>query len=137
MAVFRFESSNLNGMIRKIEKYEKSEEVYIEAISSGQEIMRSAIESGARKHKRTGVMASSVKSSTPVQNRSSDWVGRVKFYGQDKKTKIPNWYKAIWLEYGTSKQKATPFVRPAIQNCESNINKKMQQVFDRKIGELE
>ena len=63
-------------------------------VKAGQKIMQKAIQSGASKHKRTGSMASSVKCSKPVINRSGDAIGRVKFYGKDK-NEMQNWYKAI------------------------------------------
>jgi len=145
MATVKFETDNLNDMIKRIESFAGSEEVYIEAISSGTEIMKNAIQTGASKHRRTGAMAKSLKTTKPVQNKYGDWVGRVKFTGSDgvsvsksgNKFDRTNWIKAFRIEYGTSKQTAKPFVRPAIQSSESKINEKMKQVFDRKLSELQ
>ena len=76
-------------------------------------------------------MAKSIKCSKPVINRAGDAVGRVKFYGKDKNG-MQNWYKGIWIEYGTKNQPADPFVRPAIKSCESSIRAAMQKVFTQK-----
>ena len=111
----------------------EDESLVLNMIRAGQEIMQKSISRAASKHRRTGSLANSVKFSKPVINSNGDAVGRVKFYGKDKKEKkeIPNWYKAIWIEFGTVHQKAEPFVRPAIKSCESATRAAMQKVFDQ------
>lgn len=144
MATFEIDNS-IADMIKKIDKFATSEEVYKEMISAGQKIMKSSIESGASKHVETGKMARSLISTEPVKNADGEWVGRVKFSGSDgvhrtkkgKKYDITNWLKAFRIEYGTSKQKAEPFVRPAIKGCESEINAKWKQIYERKLKELQ
>ena len=108
------------------------ENLALEMIKAGQKVMQDAIGSAASKHRKTGSMASSVKCSKPIINRSGDAVGRVKFYGKDKNG-MPNWYKAIWLEYGTKHQNAQPFVRPAIKGAEGGIKSAMERVFNKKV----
>ena len=107
------------------------ENLALDMVKAGQEVMQKSIQKAAQKHVRTGSMAKSIKCSKPVINRDGDAVGRVKFYGKDKNG-MPNWYKGIWLEYGTKNQPAEPFVRPAIKSCESSIRVAMQKVFDKK-----
>ena len=108
------------------------ENLALEMIKAGQKVMQGAIGSAASKHRKTGSMASSVKCSKPIINRSGDAVGRVKFYGKDKNG-MPNWYKAIWIEYGTKHQSAQPFVRPAIKGAEGGIKSAMERVFNEKV----
>ena len=109
----------------------KDEQLAFDMIKAGQKVMQQSIQNAAKRHVKTGSMANSVKCSKPVINRNGDAVGRVKFYGKDK-TGMQNWYKAIWLEYGTKNQRAQPFVRPAIKSCESSVKTAMQKVFDEK-----
>lgn len=145
MADFVASVGNLDNMIKQIESFADSEDVYQEMISAGQEIMKNSIESGAKKHIRTGHMAKSLKATKPVQNKSGDWVGRVKFTGSDgvatsksgNKFDRTNWIKAFRIEYGSSKQPAQPFVRPAIQSCESKIASEMEEIFNRKLSDLQ
>ena len=108
------------------------ENLALEMIKAGQKVMQSSIGSAASRHRKTGSMASSVKCSKPIINRSGDAVGRVKFYGKDKNGML-NWYKAIWLEYGTRHQSAQPFVRPAIKGAEGGIKAAMERVFNEKV----
>ena len=107
------------------------ENLALDMIKAGQKVMQGSIQSAASKHRKTGSMASSVKCSKPIINRSGDAVGRVKFYGTDKNG-MQNWYKAIWIEYGAKNQPAEPFVRPAIKSCENSIRAAMQKVFTQK-----
>ena len=108
------------------------ENLALDMIKAGQKVMQSSIGNAASRHRKTGSMASSVKCSKPIINRSGDAVGRVKFYGKDKNG-MPNWYKAIWLEYGTKHQNAQPFVRPAIKGAEGGIKAAMERVFNEKV----
>lgn len=106
------------------------ENLALNMIKAGQEVMQKSISRATSKHRRTGNLANSVKCSKPVINSKGDAVGRVKFYGKDKNN-MPNWYKGLWIEYGTVHQKAEPFVRPAIKGCESAVKAAMQKVFDQ------
>lgn len=108
------------------------ENLALDTVKAGQEVMQRSIKSAAQKHKRTGSMASSVKCSKPTINRSGDAVGRVKFYGKDKNG-MQNRYKAIWIEYGTRHQGAQPFVRSAIKSCEGSIRSAMEKTFNQKV----
>lgn len=110
----------------------KDEKLALDMISAGQEILQKNIQNAARKHVRTGSMANSVKCSKPLIDKNGDAVGRVKFYGTDEAGML-NWYKAIWIEYGTVTQPARPFIRPAIRGSESSVKAAMQKIFDRKL----
>ena len=107
------------------------ENLALDMVKAGQVVMQKSIQRAAQKHVKTGSMAKSIKCSNPVINRVGDAVGRVKFYGKDKNG-MPNWYKGIWLEFGTKNQPAQPFVRPAIKSCENSIRAAMQKVFAKK-----
>ena len=107
------------------------ENLALDMVKAGQEVMQKSIQNAAQKHIRTGSMAKSIKCSKPVINRTGDAVGRVKFYGKDKNG-MQNWYKAIWIEYGAKNQPAQPFVRPAIKSCGNSIRAAMQKVFTQK-----
>ena len=44
--------------------------------------------------------------------------------------------KACYLEYGTSKQTATPVISPAVRESEEAVAEKMQEVFEREMKKL-
>lgn len=144
MAKMTLNDKNLSSLINSIETFSEKDDVYKELISAGQDIMKEEIQKGADKHIKTGQMAKSLKNSTPVKNKDGDWVGRVKFYGSagvyvtkaGKKYDMTNWLKAFRIEYGTSTQKAQPFVRPAIRRSRTKINKKWQEIFNKELKGL-
>ena len=107
------------------------ENLALEMIKAGQKVMQGSIQSAASRYRKTGSMASSVKCSKPVINRSGDAVGRVKFYGKDKNG-MQNSSKAVWIEFGTRHQNAQPFVRPAITGAEGGIRSAMEKIFNQK-----
>lgn len=108
------------------------EQLALDMVKAGQEVMQRAIQSAAGRHKKNSDMADSVKCSKPVINRNGDVVGRIKFYGKDRNG-MQNWSKALWIEYGAKNQDADPFVRPAIKSCGSGVRAAMEQVFKQKI----
>lgn len=108
------------------------ENLALDMVKASQEVMQKSIQNGASKHRKTGSMANSVKCSKPTINRNGDAVGRVKFYGKDKNG-MQNWYKTIWIEYGTRHQGAQPFVRSAIKGCECSIRAAMEKIFNQKV----
>jgi len=74
------------------------------------------------KRERTGALLSSL-SLTPMRD-DNGWSTRLTFLGVDGKG-TPNAIKAAALEYGTSKQAKTPFLRPAIKKVQAEANAKM------------
>ncbi len=111
-----------------------------EMVNAGLEVMRDAIQPGAERHVVTGRMAKSLKIQEAKVTKKGDVVGRVKFYGTSGTTYSKsgqrfdrtNWIKAFRIEYGTSKQRSQPFVRPAIQSSQGRIWAAMEKVFQQK-----
>lgn len=144
----QFTSDNgLTSMIKSIEKLENNTEIYKNLISSGQEIMKSKIETGAKSHRSKFIrkhMADSVGCTRPVKDKDGCWVGRVKFKGSSGVTVSKNgqsfdathWIKAFRIENGTSKQVAQPFVKPAIAASETQIRKKWNEIFESELKKL-
>jgi len=56
---------------------------------------------------------------------------------EGKKYDITNWLKAFRIEYGTSHEKAEPFVSPAIHACEGHIRARWQEIFDKELKKLQ
>ena len=133
---------NLEDALGGLLKIANSDDVAIKMVNAGLEVMYDKISAGAKKHKVTGAMAKSVYIKKAYVNKNGDVVGRVRFSGSSgsyknkqtgKRFDITNWIKAFRIEYGTSNQKAKPFVRPAIQSSRAGIKKAMDAVFDREV----
>lgn len=58
------------------------------------------------------------------------------YKGEKKKRKyyVSNALKAIWLEYGRAGQAARPWLATATKNSENKVLKKMQEIYDKKVG---
>lgn len=118
-----------------------NENLALDMIKAGQDVMLNAIQAGANKHVVSGDMAKSLRKTKPRIDAKGDAVGRIKFTGSSGVSKgkggqrfdRTNWIKAFRIEYGTSKQNADPFVRPAIKACESRVRAAMDKVFNEKL----
>lgn len=120
----------------------QDEDLALNMIAAGQDVMLKAIKSGASRHKGPGPnhMANSLIKTEPVIDKKGDAVGRIKFSGSSGVSKSKggqrfdrtNWIKAFRIEYGTSNETARPFVRPAIQSSESAIRSEMERAFNEK-----
>lgn len=117
-----------------LKEAEHSDKMLLDMIKAGQNVMVDAMKSSASKYKKTGDMVNSIKATKPVINKDGNPVGRVKFMGDDK-SGMSNSAKAMWLEYGTTKRKATPFVRPAIEGSQNAIYTAMKKVKQEEINQ--
>ena len=73
-------------------------------------------------------MAGSIKS-TGVKTNGSGHYLVVRPTGRDGKG-VRNMEKMAYMEFGTSKQTATPVLTPAVQSSEEPVLEAMQKVFD-------
>ena len=122
---------NLNAIIPK---GLQDENMALDMIKAGQEVLKGAIQSGANRHRHTGAMASSVKSGKPYINSNGDAAGKVFISGKDKDGTL-NALKAMFLEYGTKHMPPRPFVRAAVKSSENAISSAMERVFKNKVGD--
>lgn len=131
---------SLDDMITTLNQLSLTDEMAQECIYEGENIMMNEIQKGANKHVKTGAMAASLVKTTP-KFVNGVWTGRVKFTGSDgvyvsktgAKYDMTNWLKAFRIEYGTSKEKAQPFVRPAVSRSKKQISRKWQEIYDREL----
>ena len=111
-------------------------------VKAGQEVLYKAIKEGASKHIVTGDMVKSIKKWKPTIDKRGDVVGKIRFEGSSGASKYKprkvnkrfdrtNWIKAFRIEYGTSRQRAQPFVRPAIKRSENEVREAMMKVYER------
>ncbi len=111
----------------------QDEDLTLDMVKAAQEIVKSAMGNGARRHVNTGSMASSIKATKPKIDKNGDAVGRVLITGKDK-SGMSNAQKSLWIEYGTKNVSAMPFVRPSIKSSESTAKSAMEKVFKSKVG---
>lgn len=85
-----------------------------------------------RKDFPTGALERSITISKPKENKNGDLAISVYFKGKDDKG-VANAQKAMAMEYGTSRQEAEPFIRPAVASTEEKVINSMQDVFNEEV----
>lgn len=98
-------------------------------------ILERNVKNRASLHKESGEMQKSIKP-TKSKRTGDGYSITVRPTGKDKKG-VRNMEKACYLEFGTSKQGATPVISPAVRESEDPVEEKMQEVFDREVGTID
>lgn len=95
-----------------------------------------------RSNKANKHLADSIQAKKPKKRKSGGYAMDVAFVGYDtghgasgrQKDRVAQNQKAVALEYGTSKQAATPFMDKAANDCKDAVGAVMQDVFNRRCG---
>jgi HK97 gp10 family phage protein len=131
-------------LIDKLEKLgQASEEISKKMLVAGAAILRDKVDKnlkrnlysgrGYGKKYPTGALERSLTTDKPKRTKSGAMSIRLYFKGKDSKG-VANGQKAMSMEYGTSKQQAKPFIRPAVASSENEVNDEMQKVFDQEVS---
>lgn len=152
MAYFNFEISPefLKQIGRLADVDRIAPKMLEEAVPIVEEKLRNAIKTS---HSRTGDLYKSIQSFKPRKTKSGAWIisaaptGRAnklkragKVYKRSKSGRktsgvaLYNDDKLFYLEYGTSKQPATPVITKVVKDSEPAVLAKMQEVFNREVG---
>lgn len=96
----------------------------------------------ARTPRNTGALAESLTVRKPKQEKKGGWSCKIAFEGTDDRSvpskkspaksraSVSNNQKAAVLEFGTTKRRANPFVRPAVDSVKQEVAQAMQAVID-------
>ena len=85
------------------------------------------------RHKVTGDLLKSIKTTKTKKTKAGVYSASVEPSGTDRKG-VRNVEKMLYLEYGTSRQPATPVLAKAIKDSEKEVLGTMQAIFDREVG---
>lgn len=122
-----------------------SEQICLDALDSSAPLLVTSLKNSLASHKDTGELQASIKAKKAklcsngayIVNVLPSGYSSVKTFKKGKKAKrydVSNAAKLIWLEYGTSKQAATPVLGMAVKGSESAIISKMEEVYYKSIG---
>lgn len=126
----RFDVKGIEDLMKDLSDM-KVERIAPKMLEEAVPILEEKVKDRAATHQVSGDMHLSIKPTKPKRGRDGYSI-TVRPTGTDKKG-IRNMEKAAYLEYGTSKQKATPVISPAIREAEEPVCDKMQEVFDREV----
>lgn len=85
------------------------------------------------RHSATDSLVDHIVKTKPKMDKNGVWRAQIKPTGKDKKG-VSNNQKMLSLEYGTSKQVATPILRPARAATEGEAKAAAQKVFNEAVG---
>lgn len=85
------------------------------------------------RHKVTGDLLKSIKTTKTKKTKAGVYSASVEPSGTDRKG-VRNVEKMIYLEYGTSRQPATPVLTKAVKDSEKEVLGAMQAIFDKEMG---
>lgn len=100
-----------------------------EMITAAEPVMMEKLKSHAQKHRYSGEMINSIKSTGIKRNKTGKYLV-VRPTGKDSKG-VRNMEKMAYLEYGTYKQAATPVLTPAVRDAESTVENKFEEIFKK------
>lgn len=124
----RFSASGIDGMLSDLNAMEM-ERIAPVMLEEATPILERAVKQKASAHRESGAMVNSIKP-TKVKRGRDGYSITVRPTGMDKKG-VRNMEKAAYLEFGTEKQGATPIISPAVRETGDEVERKMQEVFDR------
>ncbi|MDO4648077.1 MAG: HK97 gp10 family phage protein [Eubacteriales bacterium] len=110
------------------------DEIAPKMLEAAAPILQDEIVAAATPHYRKGSMLGSIKKTKVGKNKDGHYV-TVRPTGKDSKG-VRNMEKMAYLEFGTSKQKATPVIAPGTRAAKTAVEKTMKEVFEKEIKDL-
>jgi len=132
MAKFEYEvPDDLLNELKKLGS--AADEIASRMINGATPILEKQVKLESEKHRVSKDMYNSIKSTKAGPHKSGGYYAIVRPTGSDSKG-VRNMEKMAYLEYGTSRQPATPVLTKAINDSEQGVLAKMQEIFDREVG---
>lgn len=119
-------------LTKQLKKLANFDEVAEKVLNESVPILERHVKSEAKKHKRTGDLVDSIKK-TGAKEDKYGWYVTVRPTGTDRNG-IRNMEKLVYSEYGTSKQPPIPILTKALNDAESEVTDKMQEIFNREVS---
>lgn len=126
-----FDVSFPDDLMETLEQLSDEEQLCTDMLEAAGPILERSVIAASSSHvsePEGGDMLHSIKTTKPKKGKTA-WHLTVRPTGTDRKG-VRNMEKMAYLEYGTSKQPATPVLSPAVRQAESGCIMAMQKVFD-------
>ena len=122
-----------DDIYNKLQRLSNSAEYAPKMLEAEQNVVYPEVMRRLEAHKGNGDLIKSMEKTTPKMDKSGRWRAKIKPSGYDKKG-VSNNEKLLSLEYGTSKQLATPVLRPARQAMANQAMEAAQKVFNEAVS---
>lgn len=129
----KFDIHGINDFMKEISQID-IDRIAPKMLEESVPILEKSVRAESAKHRDTGAMEESIKATGANINARGHYIC-VRPTGRDEKG-VRNMEKMVYMEYGTSKQEATPVLSPAIRKAEDPVTEKMQEVFNREVDRL-
>jgi len=129
----RFEAAGIDDLMKDLNQLD-ADRIAPLMLEEAVPILEKSVKKHAALHRDTGALQKSIKP-TKTKRGKDGYSITVRPTGTDEKG-VRNMEKAAYLEFGTSKQRASPILSPAVRESEEAVCQKMQEVFDRETGKL-
>ena len=131
-----FQIDGLDAFSQKLARLaDQTDDVVKEAVAAGGEVvredMRAAVVEAANRGYATGALADSIKAGGV---RSSGGSASVTIAPSGSVKKVRNSDKAWYLEHGTARQAAHPFMTKTLNTAKPKVMQAMQEKLDAAIG---
>ena len=126
----RFDFDVPDDFIRQLGNLTDVDRYAPQMIDEAVPILERYVKAETERHKVSGDMYKSIKHTKAGAYTGGGYYATVRPTGKDRKG-VRNMEKMAYLEYGTSKQPATPVLTKAMNDSEPEVLAKMQEVFDR------
>lgn len=130
MAKFSYDGGEY--LLEQLKRLGNVDEIATKMLKAAEPALTKSMKSEVASHKNTGSMAASIRPKAPTKTKNG-YSLTVRPTGKDAKG-VRNMEKLVYLEYGTSKQRATPVMKRIVSNAENEATRKMQEVFDQEAG---
>ena len=125
---------DLNGFKELLERFQKAggniDAAAEKALTESAKPFMEDLKTGIKKHHRTGLTEASLKVPTQIEREGNRLTLNVGF--DLGKGGLP----ALFLEFGTPRMKADPFIQPAIQRNQSRSRKIQKELLAKILKEL-
>lgn len=119
--------------IRQLGRLADVDRVAPQMIDEAIPILLENVKNETSRHKQSGDLYKSIKKTKAKKTKNGGYYASVRPTGTDKKG-VRNMEKMVYLEYGTSKQAASPTLTKAINDSERAVMDKMREVFEREMS---
>lgn len=129
MAKFDFDFEDL--LAQQMAQLENIDEIAPKMLESATPVLEKSLKSALNTHRQTSEMINSIKATKPKKSVKG-WTSTVRPTGKDKKG-VRNMEKLVYLQYGTSKQTATPVMESVINQSIGLVSNAMQEIYNKEM----
>lgn len=130
MANFDFDFAEL--FEKQMEQLDVIDEIAPKMLESATPILQKNLTMELQSHTQTAQMVNSIKATKPKKGKTG-WTSTVRPTGKDKKG-VRNMEKLVYLQYGTSKQAATPVLEAVVNKSTIPVADALQETFNKEIN---